>query len=178
MTCTCVPVYLIQLKDLPCTRRWIPRKRNVCLTVAPCPGGTVWPVTRAPGWCCAPRAQNPTAGQAAGRRPNEPASCRSTRPSAAPWSVGTLHFSLCLHTLCCPLIKALPSCRRKISPPTLSSWTKSMNAAVRWTSCASIASPCPSCPLTWLTSLISSSLSPSATQWWCPPPTSPGRRYG
>lgn len=75
-----------------------------------------------------------------------------------------------------PLINRPLSCRRKISPPTLSSWTKSTNAAVSWTSCASTASPCPSCPLTSPTSLISSSLSLSATRWWCPPPTSPGRR--
>lgn len=67
-------------------------------------------------------------------------------------------------------------CRRKTSPPTPSSWTKSMTAAVRWTSCASTASLCPSCPLPSQTSSIFSSLSQSATRWSCPPPTSQDTR--
>lgn len=69
--------------------------------------------------------------------------------------VSTRHLRLAVPVLC----STLPlSCRRRTSPPTRSSWTNSTTAAVRWNSCATTASPCPSCPPTWPTSLISSSL--------------------
>lgn len=98
----------IQLEDLPCTRRWILRKKSVHLTVAPCPGGTVWPATRVPAWCCTPRAPSPTAGQAAGQRPSEPASFPNTQPSAAPWSVRFVCPTVrTLCAVCSSLIKTL-----------------------------------------------------------------------
>lgn len=74
-----------QQGGLLCTRKWIQRRRTAHLMVVLSHGGTASPATRVEKWCCDHRAPNLTVAPGAEPKPNGPAFCPNTLPSAVPW---------------------------------------------------------------------------------------------